>query len=239
MGLRELGIRRHDRVAIYLNKRIEAVVAALAVSLCGGIFVNCNPLLKGRQVRQILADCGARGLISSRARLQSLDNHLNRFPDMFRIAVDGIDRDDSPPVLCWRDLLVAGGKLDRGLARPEAGVDNDVATIFYTSGSTGAPKGVVVSHRNLVVGAHSVAEYLENTAEDCILALLPLGFDAGFSQLTTAFCVGARVILHDYISAADTARTCDTHGVTGLTAVPHTFSQLLRADWPQRARNNL
>ncbi len=66
-----------------------------------------------------------------------------------------------------------------------------MAAIFYTSGSTGRPKGVVLSHRNLIAGAESVAQYLGNSADDVILAVLPLSFDAGFSQLTTAFSAGA------------------------------------------------
>ena len=67
----------------------------------------------------------------------------------------------------------------------------DMLSILYTSGSTGRPKGVVLSHRNMVTGAHSVAQYLENTPDDRLLAVLPFSFDYGFSQLSTAFSVGA------------------------------------------------
>ena len=76
-----------------------------------------------------------------------------------------------------------------------------MAAILYTSGSTGRPKGVVLSHRNLIVGAESVSSYLDNTADDVILAALPLSFDAGLSQLTTAFAVGAHVVLLNYLAA--------------------------------------
>ena len=77
-----------------------------------------------------------------------------------------------------------------------------MAAILYTSGSTGKPKGVVLSHRNLLVGGASVSQYLGNDADDVILAALPLSFDAGFSQLTTAFTVGAHVVLVNYLLAA-------------------------------------
>src|SRR5207237_6596148 len=83
------------------------------------------------------------------------------------------------------------------------GIDLDMAAILYTSGSTGRPKGVVLSHRNLVVGAESVATYLENNAHDTLLAALPLSFDAGFSQLTTAFHVGGRAVLINYLLPSD------------------------------------
>jgi long-subunit acyl-CoA synthetase (AMP-forming) len=85
----------------------------------------------------------------------------------------------------WSDLL-QGPRVDGHRV-----IDTDLAAILYTSGSTGRPKGVVLSHRNMVAGAKSVASYLENRSTDTLLAALPLSFDAGFSQLTTAFHAGA------------------------------------------------
>jgi long-subunit acyl-CoA synthetase (AMP-forming) len=84
-----------------------------------------------------------------------------------------------------------------------------MTAILYTSGSTGKPKGVVLSHRNMVAGAKSVASYLENTRDDTLLAALPLSFDAGFSQLTTAFHVGARVVLLNYLLPRDVLKALE------------------------------
>src|SRR5690606_15634201 len=97
---------------------------------------------------------------------------------------------------------------------------------------TGRPKGVVLSHRNLIAGAESVASYLENTAEDRILSLLPLSFDYGLSQLTTAFVAGASVVLHNYLFAADAVRALARERITGLAAVPPLWMQLVALDWP-------
>ena len=118
-------------------------------------------------------------------------------------------------------------------------IDLDIAAILYTSGSTGKPKGVVLSHRNLIAGADSVATYLGNTADDVLLAALPLSFDAGFSQLTTAFAVGAQVILMNYLLPGDVPRLCARHGVTGLTAVPPLWIQISEQSWPEEARASL
>jgi acyl-CoA ligase (AMP-forming) (exosortase A-associated) len=114
-----------------------------------------------------------------------------------------------------------------------------MAAILYTSGSTGHPKGVVLSHRNMVAGAKSVASYLENNADDTLLAALPLSFDAGFSQLTTAFHAGARVVLLNYLLPRDLINTLERERVTGLTAVPPLYIQLSHVEWPARSRQHL
>jgi acyl-CoA ligase (AMP-forming) (exosortase A-associated) len=118
-------------------------------------------------------------------------------------------------------------------------IDTDMAAILYTSGSTGKPKGVVLSHRNMVAGAKSVAQYLENRPEDRILAALPLSFDAGFSQLTTAFQAGASVALINYLLPRDVLAAAERYGITGLTAVPPLWIQLAQLAWPAAVRRSL
>lgn len=108
-----------------------------------------------------------------------------------------------------------------------------MAAILYTSGSTGRPKGVVLSHRNLVAGAASVASYLGNNADDRILSVLPLSFDYGLNQLTTAFEVGACAVLMNYLLPRDIPAAVAVHGITGLAAVPALWTQLARQAWPQ------
>ena len=118
-------------------------------------------------------------------------------------------------------------------------IDTDMTAILYTSGSTGKPKGVVLSHRNMVAGAKSVAAYLGNHADDTLLAALPLSFDAGFSQLTTAFHSGARVVLINYLLPKDVINALVRERVTGLTAVPPLYIQLSHLDWPDSINDHL
>jgi len=231
-GLRELGLRRGDRVAVYLDKRIETVVALFATSVAGGAFVPVNPLLRPPQVAHILRDSGARVLVTSADRLALLRPVL---PPSVEHAVvvgeRGADDDlPAPPHVHRWDALA-----DVAPATPRAGVDVDMAAILYTSGSTGKPKGVVLSHRNLLVGAASVCTYLRNDERDVILAALPLSFDAGLSQITTAFHAGAQVVLLDYLLAGDVVRACARHRVTGLTGVPPLWIQLAALEWPAEA----
>ncbi len=105
-------------------------------------------------------------------------------------------------------------------------IDADMAAILYTSGSTGRPKGVVLSHCNMLAGAQSVATYLDNSADDRLLAVLPFSFDYGLSQLTTAFLVGASVVLMDYLLPRDVIRAVAKYRATGLAAVPPLWNQL-------------
>lgn len=211
-GLRaQPGFGRGARVAVWLDHRLEHVVACFGTAAAGGIFVPVNPVLKPDQVSHVLRDAGAVLLVTSAARLAMLDS--------------------APPTLVLEDWTTLGRPWPRGpsTVEPARGVDADPVALLYTSGSTGRPKGVVLSHRNLVAGAHSVAGYLGNTADDTLLAALPLSFDAGFSQLTTAFSVGARVVLINYLLPRDLLRAVDQHGVTGLTAVPPLYLQLTQA----------
>ena len=229
------------RVAIYLDKRPETVVALFAASAAALVAVPVNPVLRARQVAYIVSDCECEVLVTTPERLASLGGELSECPSLRIVVLTGARPDTESPahrppegveLVWWEDLQVPGG----GSA---ASIDLDVAAILYTSGSTGAPKGVVLSHRNVVAGAASVNPYLPNTSEDVILAALPFSFDAGLSQLTTAFQVGAHVVLLNYLRPADVPRLCARHGVTALTCVPPLWIQIADQPWPDEARATL
>ncbi|MFC7533535.1 acyl-CoA ligase (AMP-forming), exosortase A system-associated [Actinoplanes sp. GCM10030250] len=241
-GLRGLGLARGERVAVYLDKRIETVTAVFATSAAGGVFVPVNPVLRARQVAYILADCDVRVLVTTAERLAALGDELDQVKSLERIVivgggaggeVGGGEAGTRLPVTAWEDL-----RTGTGLPESQA-IDIDMAAILYTSGSTGKPKGVVLSHRNMLAGAESVSQYLEMTGEDVVLAALPLSFDAGFSQLTTSFAVGAHVVLVNYLLARDVVKLCAKHGVTGLTCVPPLWIQLAEQNWPEETGSRL
>jgi acyl-CoA ligase (AMP-forming) (exosortase A-associated) len=225
------GLGRGERVAVYLEKRIENVAAMFGASRAGGVFVPVNPLLKPDQVAHILLDCNVTILVTSPERLVQLAPQLARCPDLRTVLVTkGAGSVPAPgtSVLDWDEALAAAD----GRHAPHARIDADVAAILYTSGSTGKPKGVVLSHRNLVAGARSVASYLEIVPDDRLLAVLPLSFDYGLSQLTCAFYAGASAVLLNHLFARDVLDAVATHGITGLAAVPPLWNQLARLAWP-------
>ena len=230
-GLIGLGLQRGDRVGIYLEKRRETVVTSFGATAAGGVFVPLNPLLKAEQVGFILRDCNVRVLVTSPERLALLGDTLRDCPDLRHVVVTGAD---APTITASHWHGWAWAALLQAPARPgHRVIDVDMAAILYTSGSTGKPKGVVLSHRNMVAGAKSVASYLRNNAGDTLLAALPLSFDAGFSQLTTAFHAGARVVLLNYLMPRDVLKAMEREKVTGLTAVPPLYIQLTQFEWPK------
>jgi acyl-CoA ligase (AMP-forming) (exosortase A-associated) len=225
------GLARGERVAVYLEKRIETVTSMFGAAAAGGVFVPVNSLLKPEQVSYILADCNVRVLVTSLDRLKVLAPVLAQCPDLKTVMVVG-SAEEVPAikgisVVMWSDVLRHGGA--KGGHRV---IDTDMAAILYTSGSTGKPKGVVLSHRNMVAGAKSVASYLENTPDDRILAVLPLSFDYGLSQLTTAFHTGATAILINHLLPRDIVKAVEGEQITGLAGVPPLWLQLAQLKWP-------
>lgn len=235
-GLTALGLGAGERAAIYLPKQPETVTSIFGTARAGACFVPVNPLLKPRQVAYILADCNVRVLVTSAQRLKVLREALCACPDLETIVlVDAAGDAEPPPGV----RAVSYTQLRAGHARLPRRIDTDMAAILYTSGSTGRPKGVMLSHRNMVAGANSVASYLENTPADRVLAVLPLSFDAGLSQLTTAFSVGASAVLMDYLLPRDVIRAVAKYKVTGLGAVPPLWNQLAHLEWLPEAVQSL
>jgi acyl-CoA ligase (AMP-forming) (exosortase A-associated) len=234
----DLGTGRAERIAVYMEKRFETVVSVFGAAAAGAVFVPVNPLLKPDQVAYIMKDCNVRILVTSIERLQLLAPVLSDCHDLHAIVVVGAAEKPETihglTMVGWEDALSGAGS-----ARAHRVIDTDMAAILYTSGSTGKPKGVVLSHRNMVAGAKSVAQYLENRPQDRILSALPLSFDAGFSQLTTAFHVGARVTLINYLMPRDVVDALERERITGLTAVPPLWIQLAQLKWPATVTDHL
>jgi acyl-CoA ligase (AMP-forming) (exosortase A-associated) len=237
-GLGANGLERGSRVAVFLPKRVETVVALFGSLAGGGVMVPVNPVLKPEQVLHILQDSAATHLVTAPQRLEALAHRLTECPALRHVITlgEGATPPGLPPHVSeidWESLTTGSGPV-----RPQC-IDRDLAALFYTSGSTGRPKGVMISHANLVSGASSVAEYLSNGPDDRLLSVLPLSFDYGFSQLTTAALVGASVALMDYLLPGDVLRALSRYEISGMAAVPPLWNRLAELEWPEAAVRRL
>ena len=217
------GLRDGDRVASWLPKTRDACLLPLAAARAGFVHVPVNPSLRRAQIAHILQDSGARLLISTKAR------------------VDTLETGDRPAdCLIWLDEQMgdAGGESRPALPLSKHDPEN-LAAILYTSGSTGQPKGVMLSHANLWLGAISVAHYLKLTPDDRTLCTLPLSFDYGQNQLLSTWAAGGCAVPVDYLTARDVIREVERNDITTLAGVPSLWVQLLEAKWPESAASRL
>lgn len=211
------GFDAGDRVATWLGKGEISCLMPLAAVRVGLVHVPVNPLLKAPQVEHIMADSGAKLLITNAARGGDF-----AFADekLVLATLDDATAPTLPPL-------------------PTSTNPDTLAAILYTSGSTGRPKGVMLSQANLALGAVSVAQYLKLQADDVTLAVLPLSFDYGQNQLLSTWRAGGCVVPLDYLAPRDVIKACDKHGVTTLAAVPPLWVQLAEQDWPVEATQSM
>ncbi len=228
-GLIANGIQPGDRVAVYLAKTPQCVISFFAITLAGAVFVPVNPVLKAHQAAYILEHAGVKLLITNQLRWTALASLIEETDSS--VPLPAIITTDTNR---WDELLASSAAQDLPAVDP-----SDLATILYTSGSTGQPKGVMLNHTNLIVGAQSVSQYLANRASDKILAVLPFSFDYGLSQLTTAFLAGARIVLLDYLVPKDITRACEKYAITGLAGIPSLWHQLINQTWSEAAIRSL
>jgi len=236
-GMLQAGLSRADRVGVYAEKRFETIIAMFGAARAGGAFVPINPLLKADQVSYILADCDVRVLVTTAERLAGLSSAFSNCPNLTHIVCIGpppaIELSGNIRVVPWTSMQGNSGDAGHRV------IDHDMAAILYTSGSTGRPKGIVLSHRNIVAGANSVAEYLELTPDDRLLAVLPLSFDYGMNQVTAMCLVGGLTVLMNYLFPRDIVTLVEKEKITGLAAVPPLWIQLSQLSWPSSISEHL
>jgi acyl-CoA ligase (AMP-forming) (exosortase A-associated) len=197
-------------------------LAIFAVSQASGVFVPIHHGLFPEQVAHILRDCGAKSLITDGTRLRRLEDVLPQTPELrFSVVLDAADPLPGLPMHNF-DTLCHGPVA----SHVESCIEKDLAAILYTSGSTGRPKGVMLSHANLLSGAAIVSDYVNLTNKDRLLAALPLSFDAGLNQLTSAVHQGSTTVMIEFRFGRDIVQKLVDEGITGLAGVPSLWSLL-------------
>lgn len=214
------GITAGDRVIVHLRKGIDEVVAMFGVLKIGAVVVNVNHQWTAAQMAYVAQDCRARAAILAGGALKGIA--ADPLPDCVEhLLVQG-------RVTGLPDNATAWDSVPAATPAEEMPDPGDLAMIIYTSGSTGKPKGVMLSHRNIRMGAVSVAQYLGLADDDRLLSVLPYSFDAGLNQLTGAFWLGASVVHQPVSMPSEVVRMALEHEVTTIAGVPPLWNQVVR-----------
>ncbi|HVL69954.1 MAG TPA: long-chain fatty acid--CoA ligase [Vicinamibacterales bacterium] len=233
LGLGSFGIAAGDRVAIVAESRPEWVLCDMAILTLGAVTVPIYPTLSAAQVRYILADSGAKlAIVSTRTQAEKVQQVRHLVPELEAIVVMEEGDAAHASIIELEDVARRGhqrmmgewgaGKAFRDGARlvtPE-----QLATIIYTSGTTGEPKGVMLTHRNLVSNLYAARDVLDLTSDDVALSFLPLSHSfermASFLYLFT----GTSMVFAETMETI--GRDIATVRPTMVTGVPRVYEKM-------------
>ena len=234
LGLLSFGVASGDRVAIMSESRPEWVLSDMAILVQGAVTVPIYPTLTAPQARYILADCGAKlVIVSTRQQAEKIQQIRHLVPELEAVFVMDGESDPHASVFSLDDLAKRGqtqinaewgtGKAFRERAR--AVRPAQLATIIYTSGTTGEPKGVMLTHANLVSNLYAARDVLDLTTDDVALSFLPLSHSfermASFLYLFT----GTTMIFAQNMETI--GRDIGVVRPTMITAVPRVYEKML------------
>lgn len=234
-GLVARGVQRGDRVVIFLDNSVEAAVAVWAVLKAGAVFVMANPSTKPDKLTYLLNNSRATAVIAQANRLRGFENCWNETPHLRNVIVVGDPASVaacSLPVVRWNVLVAEQVSQTRPPAK--RGIDADLAALVYTSGSTGNPKGVMLTHHSMMSVSRSIIGYLLNSSDDIVLSVLPLSYGYGLYQWLMCCQYGGTLILEKSLAFPHAILEKLVHeGATGFPMVPTIAAILLRMNLAQ------
>lgn len=215
------GLAKGDRVAVFLENSSDAVIAVFGILGAAGCVVVVNPATHHRRLGYILNNCSAKFLVTS-------SNLLDRIEETEQLRMHlPLTILTGPPTDCKSGMSFAQACREEGNVSVHV-MDIDLASILYTSGSTGVPKGVTMLHRNFIGALDSITSYLHNDAGDVILSGLPLSSSYGLLQLLATFKTGGCLVLEERFGFPyDFINRIKEERVTGFAGTPTLFAILL------------
>ncbi len=194
--LREAGVRRGDRVGLFLNKSVDAIVGIYGILKMGAAYVPLDPFAPAARLAYIMRDCGVRCLVTQREKVREWSLLANAGAPLDYLVVMNAaasELGEAPGGLrvVGREALEAA---PAGWSGPPA-IDLDLAYILYTSGSTGQPKGVMLSHLNALAYVTWCRDYFGPSPEDVFSNHAPLHFDLTILDIYTAAMAGATLAI--------------------------------------------
>ena len=238
-GLMANGFERQQRAAIYLENSIESALSLFGILKANGVFLVINPQVKRKKLEYILNDCQVQAIITDSNGIQQFSKDGIECPHLTSVFVSDYDigNESLPSSLSFNqpDSRYAIHSFSDFIGQypdseaPSSTIDIDLASLLYTSGSTGDPKGVMLTHHNMVTAATSIVQYIENEPDDIILNYLPLSFDYGLYQLLMAVKFGGTVVLERaFVYPYQAVQAIQKGNITGLPLVPAMAALLLQ-----------
>lgn len=204
----EAGLSERDRAVLWIENSPEYIATYLAVLQIGGVVVGLHQQTPVPEVARLIRHVRATGLIVSSA--------------IKHWSVDDFDSTGLRFILN-EDRIIAWPHKETAIPVPEG-----LAQIIYTSGSTGQPKGVMLTHQNLISNTRSILEYLQLTPEDSVMAILPFTYAYGNSVLLTHLFVGGTLVIENSVIYPQVIlESMRREGVTGLSGVSTTYAIML------------
>ncbi len=224
------GVEYGDRVAVLMDNSPETVISIFGILKADAVFVALNPTIKAEKLAYILDNCRATALITHSSKWSTAGGAAASAKSLRTVIVAGDPVEiegASHAVLSWDDAAENG---DISIP-PRKAIDIDLASLIYTSGTTGNPKGVMLTHRNMVSASTSITTYLENVEDDIILSVLPLSFDYGLYQAIMAAQFGGTLVLErSFLYPYAVINLMKKERVTGLPIVPTISAILLQLE---------
>lgn len=238
--LRRRGLQRGDRVGVLAHNSRAYVEAYYAALKAGTIAVPLNTAADGASLRSFLSDCGAKALLCGPRFDKVVAEAIQALPELRLLVVPDLRKLGTIPAHIA--ALASAEAMSLPSTPPDLRqVDLDLASIIYTSGSTGRPRGAMLSHLNLVANTRSIVSYLELSAHDRVLSILPFYYVYGKSVLNTTCSAQGTVVIENRFLFPNTALdTLEQQRCTMLCGVPSTFAILLnRSNFAERKLESL
>jgi acyl-CoA synthetase (AMP-forming)/AMP-acid ligase II len=216
------GVKRGDRIVLALDNSIELVAAYFGAMKSGGVAVPLPGGPRSDRLMPAIADCTPTVCVLDGAAARELQPAM-----LDGTAAVFVSGDSHTVQIPAANLETAVAACSTHATGPRT-IDLDLAAIIYTSGSTGEPRGVMLSHRNLVANARSIVRYLALTSGDRVMCVLPFHYVYGLSLLHTHIAVGGSVVIDNRFAFPNVVLgAMRDHSVTGFAGVPSTFALLL------------
>ncbi|MFQ5851340.1 MAG: long-chain fatty acid--CoA ligase [Candidatus Binatia bacterium] len=233
VGLQRLGVSKGDRVAIYLQNSPQLIVSFYAIWRAGGVVVPCNPMFKEEELVHQLRDAAAGLLIASAANAASASS-VARQMDIPLILTAGGDLLPAKGAVRFEDLLAEDS---RNLHEVTINPREDLALLLYTGGTTGAPKGAMLTHQNIVVNTVQFGEwYAFDPGQETCVSVIPMFHSGGMAGvMNVPLYGGATLLVMSRFNPVSVARAVEDYRATRLFGVPTMFIALLNSEDARRS----